>query len=126
MQDDLKDILVVPLEAMKVDQIKYHCMIHVPTNEIYAVAGVEYMPQFKEGYYRVWTRLSRIPNKNIPMTKMVGTDVDMKCLNLMDYFILIVNGQMNNLILKQHLALHLQTRHIQITMLKVQTVLQII
>lgn len=58
-------------QAMKVDQIKYHCMVHIPTEEIYAVAGVEYMPQYKEGYYRVWTRLSRIPNENIPMTKMV-------------------------------------------------------
>lgn len=58
-------------QAMKVDQIKYHCMVHIPTEEIYAVAGVQYMPEYKPGYYRVWTRLSRIPNENIPMTKMV-------------------------------------------------------
>ena len=58
-------------EAMKVDEIQYHCMIHIPTKKIYAVAGVQYMPEYKEGYYRVWTRLSRIPNENIPMTKFV-------------------------------------------------------
>ena len=46
-------------------------MVHIPTEEIYAVAGVQYMPEYKPGYYRVWTRLSRIPNENIPMTKMV-------------------------------------------------------
>ena len=55
------------LTAMKVDRIKYHCMIHIPTNKIYAVGGVEYMPSYKEGYYRVWTRLARIPNPDIPM-----------------------------------------------------------
>ena len=38
-------------EAMKVDSIKYHCMVHIPTEEIYAVAGVQYMPEYKEGYY---------------------------------------------------------------------------
>jgi hypothetical protein len=55
------------LEAMKVDKVKYHCMVHMPTNKIYAVGGVEHMPEYKEGYYRVWTRLARIPNPDIPM-----------------------------------------------------------
>lgn len=55
------------LEAMKVDKVKYHCMIHIPTNKIYAVGGVEHMPSYKPGYYRVWTRLARIPNPDIPM-----------------------------------------------------------
>jgi len=56
-------------EAMKVDEIQYHCMVHIPTNEIYAVAGVQYMPEYKEGYYRIWTRLCRIPKSDIPMTR---------------------------------------------------------
>ena len=56
-------------DAMKVDEIQYHCMIHIPTKKIYAVAGVQYMPEYKEGYYRIWTRLCRIPNPDIPMTK---------------------------------------------------------
>ena len=34
-------------EAMKVDEIQYHCMVHIPTNEIYAVAGVQYMPRIQ-------------------------------------------------------------------------------
>ena len=55
-------------EAMKIDEIQYHCMIHIPTQQIYAVAGVQYMPEYKEGYYRIWTRLCRIPNPDIPMT----------------------------------------------------------
>ena len=55
-------------EAMKVDEIQYHCMIHIPTQKIYAVAGTQYMPEYKEGYYRIWTRLCRIPNADIPMT----------------------------------------------------------
>ena len=93
-------------QAMKVDQIKYHCMVHIPTEEIYAVAGVEYMPQYKEGYYRVWTRLSRIPNENIPITKMVRYGRDMKCLNLMVYYILIASGQMSRKILRQRLEQH--------------------
>lgn len=57
------------LEKMKVNDIHYHCMIHIPTEKIYAVAGVQYMPEYKPGYYRVWTRLCRIPNKDIPMTR---------------------------------------------------------
>ena len=57
-------------EAMKVDEIQYHCMIHIPTKKIYAVAGVQYMPEYKEGYYRIWTRLCRIPMEDIPMTRM--------------------------------------------------------
>ena len=50
-------------EAMKIDEIQYHCMIHIPTNKIYAVAGVQYMPEYKEGYYRIWTRLCRVSNR---------------------------------------------------------------
>ena len=57
-------------EAMKVDEIQYHCMIHIPTSKIYAVDGVQYMPEYKEGYYRIWTRLCRIPMEDIPMTRM--------------------------------------------------------
>lgn len=56
------------LTAMKIDQVKYHCMIHIPTNTIYAVGGVQHMPEYKPGYWRVWTRLARIPHKDIPMT----------------------------------------------------------
>ena len=56
-----------PSDAMKVDKIKYHCMVHIITEEIYAVAGVQYMSEYKEGYYRVWTRLIAVfQNENIP------------------------------------------------------------
>ena len=49
---------------MKIDEIQYHCMIHI-TQQIYAVAGVQYMSEYKEGYYRIWTRLCRIFNSDI-------------------------------------------------------------
>ena len=32
-------------EAMKVDEIQYHCMIHIPTQKIYAVAGITHCIQ---------------------------------------------------------------------------------
>ena len=111
-------------EAMKIDEIQYHCMIHIPTNKIYAVAGVQYMPEYKEGYYRIWTRLSRIPMEDIPMTRMTRYGRgEMPEFDGLLYF--NCDWACVRITVKQHLVLHLQIKPMQIIMLEVQILLQI-
>lgn len=56
-------------DNMKLDEVVYHCLIHAPSNKMYAVAGVQPVFDYKPGYYRIFTRLCRIPIKELRLNR---------------------------------------------------------